>query len=69
HLAGSGLHAHISLYNDDGENLFKDLADQKGLDMSQEAYYFIGGLLKHGRSLVAVGAPSFNSYKRMQPGS
>lgn len=69
HLAGSGLHAHISLYNDQGENLFKDPADQKGLDMSQEAYYFIGGLLKHGRALVAVGAPSFNSYKRMQPGS
>ncbi|GAB3790736.1 glutamine synthetase family protein [Virgibacillus kimchii] len=68
-LAGSGLHAHISLYNDKGENLFKDVTDQRALDMSQEAYYFIGGLLKHGKSLVAVGAPSFNSYKRMQPGS
>lgn len=68
-MAGSGLHVHISLYNDAGENLFKDVTDQKGLDMSRDAYYFIGGLLKHGRSLVAIGAPSFNSYKRMQPGS
>ncbi len=69
HLAGSGLHTHISLFNENGENLFKDVTDQRGLDMSEDAYYFIGGLLKHGKSLVAIGAPSYNSYKRMQPGS
>ncbi|RKI98898.1 glutamine synthetase, partial [Butyricicoccus sp. 1XD8-22] len=68
-LAGSGLHVHISLYNEEGDNLFKDIADQKGFGLSEEAYYFIGGLLKHARSLIAVGAPSANSYKRMQPGS
>ncbi|GIN90431.1 glutamine synthetase [Siminovitchia terrae] len=68
-LAGSGLHVHISLYNEEGDNLFKDITDQKGFDLSEEAYYFIGGLLKHARSLIAVGAPSANSYKRMQPGS
>lgn len=68
-LPGSGLHVHISLYDDEEENLFKDISDDKGLDLSQNAYYFIGGLLKHGRSLVAIGAPSFNSYKRMRPGS
>lgn len=69
HLSGSGLHVHISLYNKAGENLFKDVADARGLDLSEEAYYFIGGLLKHGRSLIAIGAPSINSYKRMQPGT
>ncbi|MFD2130241.1 glutamine synthetase family protein [Pseudogracilibacillus auburnensis] len=69
HLAGSGLHTHISLFNEHGENLFKEITDQKGLDMSEEAYYFIGGLLKHGKSLIAIGAPSYNSYKRMLPGS
>ncbi|MFC7392859.1 glutamine synthetase family protein [Scopulibacillus cellulosilyticus] len=68
-LPGSGLHVHISLYNEAGENLFKDVTDQRGLDLSEEAYYFIGGLLKHAGSLIAIGAPSFNSYKRMQPGS
>jgi len=68
-LAGSGLHVHISLYDDGGDNLFEDATDQRGLDMSEKAYHFIGGLLKHGASLVAIGAPSINSYKRMQPGS
>ncbi len=69
HLAGSGLHVHISLYDEAGENLFEDPTDHRGLDMSEKAYHFIGGLLKHGSSLIAVGAPSVNSYKRMQPGS
>ncbi|MDR6998947.1 glutamine synthetase family protein [Neobacillus niacini] len=69
HLAGSGLHVHISLYDEAGENLFEDPTDQRGLDMSEKAYQFIGGLLKHGSSLIAIGAPSINSYKRMQPGS
>lgn len=68
-LAGSGLHAHISLFSENGENLFRDVSDSRGLDLSEKAYYFIGGLLKHGRSLVAIGAPSYNSYKRMLPGS
>ena len=67
--AGSGLHVHISLYDDGGDNLFEDATDQRGLDMSEKAYHFIGGLLKHGSSLVAIGAPSINSYKRMQSGS
>ncbi|WP_246145544.1 glutamine synthetase family protein [Bacillus rubiinfantis] len=69
HLAGSGLHVHISLYDETGENLFEEVTDQRGLDLSEKAYHFIGGLLKHGSSLVAIGAPSINSYKRMQPGS
>jgi len=69
HLPGSGLHVHISLYNEAGENLFQDTSDPRGFDLSDKAYYFIGGLLKHARSLIAIGAPSFNSYKRMQPGS
>ncbi len=69
HLAGSGLHVHISLYDPAGENLFEDPTDPRGLDMSDKAYQFIGGLLKHGPSLIAIGAPSINSYKRMQPGS
>ncbi|MFP3390308.1 glutamine synthetase family protein [Brevibacillus sp. SIMBA_040] len=69
HLAGSGLHVHISLFDEAGENLFEDTSDQRGLDMSEKAYHFIGGLLKHASSLIAIGAPSVNSYKRMQPGT
>ncbi|OCA88736.1 glutamine synthetase family protein [Pseudobacillus wudalianchiensis] len=67
-FAGSGLHVHMSLYNEDN-NLFKDLNDEKGLELSENAYYFIGGILHHGRSIVAIGAPTMNSYKRMVPGS
>lgn len=69
HLAGSGLHIHMSLYDETGRNLFKDTNDSYGLDLSKEAYYFIGGVLKHGRALSAIGAPSMNSYKRMVLGS
>lgn len=68
-LPGNGLHVHISMYDENQDNLFKDIGDHRGLDLSEKAYHFIGGLLKHGQSLVAVGAPSFNSYKRMLPGS
>lgn len=66
---GNGLHVHISLYNEKGENLFKNINDSRDLELSNEAYYFIGGLLKHAKSLIAISAPSFNSYKRLQPGS
>ncbi|GKV57271.1 glutamine synthetase [Sporosarcina sp. NCCP-2222] len=66
--AGSGLHIHISLF-DEKKNLFKDLSDTRGLDLSDTAYHFIGGILHHGKSLSAIGAPTMNSYKRMIPGS
>ncbi|PGZ93596.1 glutamine synthetase [Bacillus pseudomycoides] len=69
HLPGNGLHVHISIFDKIGENIFQDATDSRGLDMSEKAYHFIGGLLKHGASLIAIGAPSINSYKRMQSGS
>ncbi|MDF2068224.1 glutamine synthetase family protein [Bacillus sp. Cr_A10] len=67
-LAGSGLHIHISLF-DGAKNLFKDLNDERGLALSEKAYHFMGGILHHGKSLAAIGAPTMNSYKRMVPGS
>ena len=67
HLSGSGLHVHISMFDNDGKNVFEDLGDPLGL--TEQARFFVGGLLKHARSLVAIGAPSINSYKRMYPGS
>lgn len=67
HLSGSGLHVHISMNDSSGNNVFEDLADPLGL--SKQAHYFVGGLMKHARSLVAIGAPSINSYKRLYPGS
>lgn len=66
--AGSGLHVHISLFKD-GVNLFRDNNDKRGLALSSTAYQFMAGIIKHGRALSAIGAPTMNSYKRMQPGS
>jgi len=63
---GSGLHTHISLWRGD-ENIFYD-ADDEYAELSQEARYFIGGLLEHGRSLSAIVSPTVNSYKRLVPG-
>lgn len=68
-LPGSGLHVHLSLIDGAGRNLFQDKADVRGLEMSEVAYHFAGGLLAHGAALTAVGAPTVNSYKRLLPGS
>ena len=63
-LTGNGCHAHISVWNNDGKNnLMKDSNGELGL--SELAYHFIGGLLKHGSSITAVTNPVVNSYKRI----
>ena len=68
HLTGNGAHYHMSLWDTDNRNnLFEDESDPNGL--SQEAYWFIGGLLKHARALAAVGNPLVNSYKRLVRGA
>jgi glutamine synthetase len=63
--AGSGMHVHM-LLRKDGENLFFDEKGYSG--MSQDALYFIGGILKHSKALLAFTNPSTNSYKRLVPG-
>jgi glutamine synthetase len=60
---GTGLHMHMSLWRD-GEPLFPDPVDPRGLGLSSLAYQFIGGLLAHAPALLAVVAPTVNSYKR-----
>lgn len=63
--AGSGMHFHQHLFKG-GENIFYD-ANGYGC-MSQQALYYIGGLLKHGAALLAITNPSTNSYRRLVPG-
>jgi glutamine synthetase len=64
--AGNGSHIHASLWRlGDGRNHFHDPSDRHGL--SHAAYAFIGGVLAHLPALVALTAPSVNSYRRLQP--
>ena len=61
---GSGMHVHQSLWKG-GKPLF---AGDGYAGISQMALWYIGGLLKHARSLSAIIAPTTNSYKRLVPG-
>ncbi|GAX01180.1 type I glutamate--ammonia ligase [Secundilactobacillus silagei] len=64
-INGSGMHLNMSLFHDKGNAFY----DEKGdLQLSQTAYYFLGGLLKHARSFTAICNPTVNSYKRLVPG-
>ncbi len=64
--AGNGSHIHGSLWRaGDGKNHFHDPKGRYGL--SEAGYAFIGGVLAHLPALVALTAPSVNSYRRLQP--
>ena len=62
---GSGMHVNMSL-SKDGRNIFDDPDGENGL--SREAYWFIGGIMKHMRAMTAITNPLVNSYKRLVPG-
>jgi len=64
--AGNGAHIHFSLWRaQDGANHFHNARDRFGL--SEAGYGFIGGVMAHLPALVALTAPSVNSYRRLQP--
>jgi glutamine synthetase len=61
---GSGMHVHQSLWKD-GQNL---MAGDGYAGLSDTARWYIGGLLKHAPALLALCAPTTNSYRRLVPG-
>jgi len=64
--AGNGCHIHFSAWNEKADtNLFFDADDRYKL--SKTGYQFIAGMLRHLPGLVALTAPSVNSYRRLQP--
>lgn len=65
-INGSGMHLNMSLFTQSGDNAFFDPEDERQL--SQTAYHFLGGLMKHARAYTAVCNPIVNSYKRLVPG-
>ena len=64
-INGSGMHINMSIQKD-GKNIFENPKGKLGL--SEDAYYFIAGLLKHVDGITAITNPIVNSYKRLVPG-
>lgn len=67
-IAGSGMHCNMSLFDAEGNNAFFDPNDPKGMQLSETAYHFLGGLIKHAYNYTAIMNPTVNSYKRLVPG-
>jgi len=62
---GSGMHVHQSLWKG-GQPLFFD--ESKYALLSDTARHYIGGILNHAPALLAICAPTTNSYRRLVPG-
>ena len=63
-IPGSGMHLNQSLFKD-GANAFYDPNGEA--ELSDEAYHYIAGLLRHAKGLAAITNPTVNSYKRLVP--
>jgi len=64
---GTGMHTHVSLHDKDGKNFFTG-PDSNYSGLSDMALYFIGGLIKHAKAVLAFTNPTVNSYRRLVPG-
>ncbi|MCD6579753.1 type I glutamate--ammonia ligase [bacterium] len=64
-INGSGMHCNLSLFSGK-KNIF--YSPKNKYELSKEALYFIGGILKHARAISFITNPIINSYKRLVPG-
>lgn len=62
---GSGMHTNMSLHKE-GKSVFLDENGKEGI--SQDGYYFIGGLMAHAKGMSLITNPITNSYKRLASG-
>ncbi|MFB6255184.1 MAG: type I glutamate--ammonia ligase [Haloplanus sp.] len=65
-INGSGMHTHMSLFTEDGENAFHDENDE--FNLSDTAKSYLAGILDHAPAITAIADPTVNSYKRLVPG-
>ncbi len=66
-LPGTGCHIHLSLWRD-GENVMYEPSAESRYPLSEAGRHFVGGLLAHAPALVALTAPTVESYDRLVPG-
>jgi glutamine synthetase len=64
-MAGSGMHMHVSVQDDSGQNVFAS-AEELGNDLLKQA---VAGLIASMADGMAVFAPNANSYRRLRPES
>lgn len=62
--AGNGMHVHCSVLDDSGQNIFND-GNPTGTDTLRHA---IAGCMEYMADSMAIFAPNFNSFRRLQPG-
>ena len=62
---GSGMHMNVSLFNGKDNAFYDESGDLK---LSETAYQFMAGILKHVQGFTAITNPTVNSYKRLVPG-
>ena len=65
-MPGNGCHLHISLWDTDGKNNLL-WSEHDPYHFSDLGYHFIAGILAHLPALIALSAPSYNSYRRIKP--
>ena len=67
-VPGSGMHVHLALFDEDGEDAFFNPHDPEGFGLSQTAKHFMAGILRYAPEFCLVTNQYVNSYKRFVHG-